>query len=453
MTRLRALCSFVSSVLLSTAFAPGCEPIEDPPADPDTSPTGVPDTSEAEGDAARTRIDLAGRVIDGYGQPLAGAIVAVDGATTTADGDGRFTLGGVAAPYDILVATDDGFFAVAYLSVTRADPTLTVPMGTDPIDTSIDGELAGDVDDDGANRASIIAVGEGFGFTGLRNATADWKRFGPLFAKHWQVPAEVRLYALQWQVATPEVVSHLPAPTTFSAFGISSPLELDGEPTAMSVSLSSAAILGTGRIRGTVTLPAGYTLGFKQHWVSFAPNADMVFYFDDSPDLAIDVNTPRLGAVAGDPRFGLEVAASGPAGATAWVARTGLAYDATGLTVAVPPPPTDLAAAAAGVFGWTPTSPVSLVGLRPSEAVGPTLWVVTGADTCTWPDFSAVGIDIAPGRGYRFGVAAMSGLADVEEATAAGGIADPWVRFTLGMRAERDGGLSFSDEVVFVTPR
>lgn len=75
-------------------------------------------------------ITVSGLLIHWDGEPVIGAQVLVPGGTPVVSGsDGRFSLTGVEVPYDIafIVREGDLSWAVTYLGLTRADPTLLHP--------------------------------------------------------------------------------------------------------------------------------------------------------------------------------------------------------------------------------------------------------------------------------------------------------------------------------------
>src|SRR5262249_35890575 len=66
-----------------------------------------------------------GQVLDNFGIGRSGATVIAGGKTTTTDATGRFTVSGIATPYDVvIIAPAPDKAATIYKQLTRTDPKL-----------------------------------------------------------------------------------------------------------------------------------------------------------------------------------------------------------------------------------------------------------------------------------------------------------------------------------------
>lgn len=106
--------------------------------DPDASPSDPDAAGDAE--TGTSIIDVNGRVhFSGSDLPVAGATVKAGGKTTTTASDGKFTLAGVAAPYDLVVAYDVAAKPHIYAidGLTSATPEIEAEeYSPDPVVTS-----------------------------------------------------------------------------------------------------------------------------------------------------------------------------------------------------------------------------------------------------------------------------------------------------------------------------
>src|SRR5215469_8617705 len=89
--------------------------------------SSTPPPSHPDGGGGSATVN--GKVLDGFGAPLANRKVMIGASSTTTNASGQFTLSGVATPYDLVIIDDQAKAATVYAQLTRTDPTL-LDLGT-----------------------------------------------------------------------------------------------------------------------------------------------------------------------------------------------------------------------------------------------------------------------------------------------------------------------------------
>jgi hypothetical protein len=253
-----------------------------------------------------------GKVVNHLGMPLAGVMVFVDDMQTFTQSDGRFTVGDVETPYNVVLNSMYSSVRcppamVAYQGLTRSDPLITLSVvvvedyadcSSSPWSASIAGQLSGGAGfPQPADHQACVAFSTQEFFSAVdaeQNGTFSW-------TNQWTGMATLAgdLYALQWQ----KDANHLPQ--TYKGYGTRNAVALN-QGSALSNQDLSLGSVGTGEVSGTATLPAGYslysrTLGLRVGEYGYLPivqelpPADTSFTYQ-APDLAGGKISVRLEA-------------------------------------------------------------------------------------------------------------------------------------------------------------
>jgi PKD repeat protein len=397
-------------------------------------------------------ITVEGRVIGLNGRPTAGATVLASGRpTATTDAEGRFTIAAVEPPYDVVVTDPGEDAAVVYLGLTLERPTLTRP-GTAP----------------GANHSAAIAgtVSGGSGYpqpADHRTAVA----FGSLETRAsalaggatgafalpsvtWFGPTTTAgaLHALQWRVGAGGL------PAAFVGHG-QRPLALQAGSAPYTGQDMALLPISSSSLSGTVSVPAGVTLWQRAAFVVF-PEGGLLGTAGETTSVAsFTYVTPVVEGAT------MTVAASGVGASlaeTSFVVRAGLLPGATNVALPLPPVPHLVApgpgatgVAHATTFTWTsPAGGVAVVTFSP-QAAGPTLTVVTTADSAGIPNLAGLGLALPSSAPYAWSVTALPEFATVDAAAADEvGLLGSWVYGTFAAW-RRDGALATSVARDFTT--
>ncbi len=354
-------------------------------------------------------VDVAGLVTFQFnGGPVSGAKVRVGGKSVVTTGaDGRFSVPGVTSPYDVTVVSGDGAAATAYVGLTRSNPTvalwLTGPgVATVTHSATITGQLSG-----GAGfpqpaghqvqvlltapaTAGAAIVSGTLNPNGSYTLTLDWKGDATLTST---------LQAVQWLA---DVSFN---PISFDGAG-SVPVTISDNQTLTNQNITLVPV-ANGRIAGTVSMAAGYTLSTRSLRAFFPPSDSLLIAYDSGGTIAGSFDYPGFST----PGVVFKLTAVGQDASTAFVQawRAGFAVGSP-MTLNVPaapilqaPTPSATAVTSGSTLSWTAlTGAVYEVVVSSSTiGAGPLLEIVTGASSFHLPDLSAMGFAWPKSTTYR----------------------------------------------------
>ena len=359
-----------------------------------------------------TSITVTGKVLDsttGAAAPFLPVMVA--GKVTSSDANGNFTMAGVPSPYELVVLQPSIKDAVVFEGVTRTDPIVLVflPQSSTPRMATLTVDFTGTGTGDGLMDLSN-PVGTNGGVTGSV-ATPGTSYSQDL---QWGGPS-----SFDGNVCAILDTNVNNVATAINAFGETDRVSIqDGQTTTVGVNMASVQ---TKAVSGTVTVPTGFTVNSKT--LGFVCGADAQrpsypFTFDMSSTTAFSYPTPVTSNA-------LYLGASATKGtASVYVQQFGVAPDASGVTLALPPPieqmlPANnaLGIAASASFSWSSTSVgLSQVVFTPVSPGPLNLNVFTANATLVLPDLSALGYPLPKGTTYQWGINADSSVKTLDDA-------------------------------------
>jgi hypothetical protein len=384
-----------------------------------------------------------GRVIGVHGQPLVGATVAIaDLAPQTTDADGRFLVVGVEPPYRAIVRHPTEPYAIVYLGLTLAAPTLVHPGGVPLPDreATVTGTVSATTFPEPHGYKTLVTFG---------SPEVQASRTVDPFGGGFQFPGPVlrwwgprvtvgALHALQWQFDTNGL------PVGYSGHG-QRPLTLDAsEPDNPGQDMALLAV-SPASLSGAVVVPPGHTLYERRLATVFPEGGHLVLATESAPAADFDYVTPVIDGAT------MAVAALGYRSSAveySYAVRAELPPHATGVSVHLPHVPLLMWPADAAVwidfetsFGWEAPS----AGVAAFVIAGdPSAVVLTGATSAVLPDLDAVGLPWTPGATYSWQVLGLAGFATVDEtAVHTDGYLSSWL-YAPAYRPVRDGALGVS---------
>jgi len=359
---------------------------------------------------------VSGKVLNRIGQPVSGATVSIPGkATVTTDANGAFTVQGVTAPYDVLVVETTYKVITAYKGLTRADPTL-LSLGA-LTGAAYAAHIAGTVQGGGVGtypqpaghhtpvalaspQASVAALTEG---SGAFTLIPQW---------YGQTSTQGSLHAFQIRESVPGT------PVEYRGYGkLDLVVSNGGSYGAQNVALSpvSAATLS-----GSVTVPAGYTLGGKSALIYFNPSTQITLAYANTPATSFNFLVPVI------PNTGLLLQAyANKLGVSTTLAFKGsLSPNASGvnLTIRSGVEASLPADGATGVsystpFSWSAfTEGVHILVFLPGTPDKPLFYVFTAGTSTTIPDGRSFGISLPSGTTYYWNVHGYAPFATIDAA-------------------------------------
>jgi hypothetical protein len=368
-----------------------------------------------------TTVTLTGTVIDSNSVPLSGQTVIITSGTFTknavSDSTGSFSVANVPTPYDATVIDTGGESVVAYVGLTRADPTLTDLANTTTSQmATLSGVFTGGTFPEIAGIATqlvFVSPQVTYSFSDLGDGTFS-STSNPI---QWLGPSTTTgsLYALQVHA-----VADLPA--DFPGYGSLGPISLQNGESLTGQTMALAPVTA-GNISGTISAPTGYPVTQKIAGLMPAPGVLLGFLSDSSASASFTYTTPSVP----DTSIFFEVAAQGVA-EDGTVLKKSLSANASGLTLTIPPPPMQSlpvsgasTVTAATSFSWT-SYPGYFIFLVSPVGTGPTFAVITAATTATIPDTSAAGIPLPASTAYTWQTYALGPSTSVDAAAASGGL-------------------------------
>ena len=365
-------------------------------------------------------ITVAGKVIDEAGRAVQSAPVVITGRpATTTDANGTFTVTDVPTPYDAAVILSSSKTAIIYKGLTRTDPTLyfTGASVSVPNSATISGTLSGGagypLPVNHVSRAFFVATED------LASSIPNSTTGAYALSTSWNGAATISgtIHGLQWETNGSGM------PLTYKGYGTKTGVTITngGSFAGQNVALTAAT---AAVVSGSVTIPAGFTLGTKSIALNFNKFGTIPLGTDATSATAFSFNVP---AIAG---FTLQLAATASAaslGSSSMAVNT--TSGTTGITIAVPASPQHSLPvnAAAGVttttpFSWTAVPGGVYVVRFDGPAGEPDLLVVTSATSATIPDLSAQGLGLGASKAYTWAIFSFGPFADMNASAGPDGL-------------------------------
>jgi hypothetical protein len=376
-----------------------------------TGPTQVPPLP------AIPSTDLAGRVVNLFGQAVAGARVTIGaGSVVTTDAQGKFTVSNAAPAYDAAVAVEEPIAAlngppsigraVVYRGLTRRDPVFYIPemkvVQGSVVHSNSPPQTILSTGSSGGGQILLWAFTNALGFV----ATGDFTGAPKFFI--WFGPSDaVNVGSLALLFASSGGIT---------ASG-SAPFTAGEATSSITVPLTTTTPL---TVSGTARPAAGCLIGVQEVVV---PSSDgrtasvLASAGPRQPDGSVPFTIPV--GFTNDLPLSLRIPVGCAILGTSVVARR-LSPSTTNLDVNVPAPPQITAPAPFG----TATSATSLTWTAPSGAVSVlhfdridtngallgTLDVATASTSTTFPDLTALGAVVLPGSTLNWRVESWGGV-------------------------------------------
>lgn len=432
------------------AFAAGCggspkSSSTSTASDTPTSPTTTNNNnspSQPGGNSNTTNgqtITVSGVVLDEDGNPVTAEAVLVPGLTPTATDDaGKFSIGGVTTPYDLVVIKGNTKTAFIYKGLTRPDPTVFMWTQEDDqtrladrsaiLKGAVDGGLVGPAFINFASH-ELNQWYDPDSDTGIMDA-GIWASGTYEDHLEWNGPITTvgNVLGLQY---TPDLLSGLPLLYYYDYQpGVT---VLAGQPNAIAGPHLHLRPTATDTVQGTVTTPGQYSVTNKFVGLQFAGGINF-FVFDEKhsynpgaaaerqfnyivPDLA--GATTQVCAKAKDNLF---------SGALSVTCNTVQNQDGV-LPIVIREAPEPFVPANYGkgcgfktLFQWTPIDGgIYVVKFAPDvrlDSVGnisPKFVIITADEQVSIPDLRSVGLGLMTGADYSWVVRGMGPFASVDE--------------------------------------
>jgi|KBSMisStaDraftv2_1062788.scaffolds.fasta_scaffold01062_2 hypothetical protein len=355
-------------------------------------------------------ITVAGTVVNTSGTGVSGATVAIGSQHTTTDGTGAFSLAGVTAPYDAVVIVPVGSrnAAIVFKGLTRADPKLfaIAVSGSLPHNGTVSGGVTGGDPLPAAADNTAVAWGS--------PEVTDSSFFGTTWSMsfEWAGPAATtgNVHALQWTPTTG-------IPTAYKGYGVTTGVAVasGGSTTGVSVAMSAPA---ASTIGGSVSVPAGLTLGGKTLSIDFADGASFTAGSDNSA--ATSFNYPVPTGISSTASVSA-VAASSAAQSNTRVRGIAAGSTGTAVNLLAPAVQSTPVANATGVttstdFTWTPlTGGLHIVLISSSSSTAPIYVLMTTGSTGRIPDLSSLGVVLPASTAYAWAILATGPWSSMDD--------------------------------------
>jgi hypothetical protein len=397
------------------------------------------------GPGAGTTITVSGKVIGTNNQPVAGVPVVIAGiASVNTDASGNFSIAGVTAPYTVTVIDGANKAAIVYRGLSRSDPTLVFFNSTPGVSrtASITGTIRPATSyPEPAGRKTLVAfasteTGKTVTATGATGAYA-------LNNLTWYGPTTTTgaLYALQFDYNTTTGL-----PTTYLGYGTRSGIALL-DATSNPNGNDTMSAVSSAQVSGTVTAPAGYTIGGKSLGLRLGDKGLLSLLSESNPAAAFTYNTPTVSGAT----FTIMASAS-KSGASSIAYKVGVAGNATGVSVNIPnAPDQSLPINAAtnittgSLFSWSPfTGGIHLVIFQSGGK--PSYYVITASASDSIPNLGSAGLGLPVASTYSWAVYGFGPFANVDAATGPAGFLGPLVGLPTG-----DGSYALAGTRTFTT--
>ena len=386
---------------------------------------GIP--SSADAGVAGGAQDVSGIVVSlATGRPLESRTVVVGGRRAITDGNGAFTLPGVAAVYDAVVVDPDGTVISVYRGLQRRDPLLTHAGAPTPAHAgSVDGDLSG------GNNYPLAPTD----LVTVQFVAPQANQFSPLggLLSTAQLGPEYGPIPLQW--AGPDTLTgDLSAFATFAAADGGASSWFVHQALTVGDGQTAVADLVLAQVTQVVHVSGTMQPGSQDYGVS-----KEAFYRLPIPNSRIDV------PIAQGATFDDDVPDLGDAGAELCVGAVGTAAavltEQCGITPGQTPfaltlqaiPAVSSPADGAMVTKDTPLSwagvdrGVYLLQFAPlaESAVTPRIDVFTAGTSAIWPDLTVAGVAFPSETNYEWTVGAFGPFASIDDALGPQGIGAP----------------------------
>jgi len=375
-------------------------------------------SSSPTGPGSGAIITVTGKVIGIDNQPIASVPVLVTGLpSVNTDANGNFTIPNVTTPYSIIVVDGAHFRALVYRGLTRSDPTLFwlgASSGTSR-NAAVSGNLVP------VPGASTLAGTAFVSPDAAGNATANITTGAFLISSTWYGPATTTgsIYALVWQFDANNL------PTTFTKFGKRSGVSLLNGTTNPNQN-DTLGVAQSAQISGMVNVASGYTLTGRTLAAVFESKGEIQFLTDGSTVPSFTYVTPNVTGAG----LTLEAGAKSAAGSTVVSIVSGLAVNASNVSITMPaaPEPSLPINNATNVtkgtpFSWTPyVGGVHILVFNPSAAGQPEVLVMTAAASDSIPDLTSAGLSFPKSATYTWNVDGVAPYASVDAASGPGGM-------------------------------
>jgi len=362
-------------------------------------------------------IAVSGTVVDDSSpsQPSPGQTVVITSGTfsqsVVTDANGAFSVSGVPTPYTATILDVGGTAAFQYQGLTRPDPTLTdlSAVQTQTNSALLSGMFTGGSYPESSDYVTVLnfvspqtTVRLGDPMSGSYSDTIGWA--GP-------TTTTGTLYGIQ-------VHSVAGVPTDYQ-YGTLANLSLENTETLAAQNVALSAVT-SGTLAGTVTTPAGYTVGEKD-LLLISGSAPLTLFEDTSGGATFSYSTPSISNTS----ISLEVIASSGAGEASIVLMGGLSANASGVEVTIPAAlqltvPVNAATGVSTPFTWTANA--NGISILYVHGGGPEFYVFTSGATATIPDLSSVGLPLPTSAGYTWEVLGLGPITTVDGAAGPGGI-------------------------------
>jgi hypothetical protein len=369
--------------------------------------------SDGDGTGPNPGITVAGFVKDRGGEAISGAVVLVPGKSPVTSGsDGRFSIPGVAVPYDITLILHGYKVAVAYQGLTRSDPTLLYHNLTGP---ELTATISGTTPPASGKRTLVLFTSSGryvFGGGLADTMTGEYAFTVPLRSLGTH---SGQLHVLRWTSGPTGL------PTSYDGYA-SRPLTISAGGDFSGNHFAAAELTDPPEqtISGTVAVPAGYTLSFRT-LLAFFGRVPVIWYEQGALPGPFTYTGPALSGVT----FGVGARADDPSSRVSVFHKTGI--DGTATNVSVPleaaaqlvlPAHGATAVDATTTFTWSQGggSGVNILWVVPDVSTNPTFLVYTTGAEAKLPDLTAAGMGLPAAASYRWAVERRFPVASLDDA-------------------------------------
>jgi hypothetical protein len=384
-------------------------------------------------------VNVNGKVVNQAGGVTANVPVVIkSGAafsvTIRTDANGNFAVANIPTPYDAMVLI--GNRVTVSVGLTSATPTVLDMFSSRPSvagpggSASLSGTVTGGIGfpTPGPSLTSVLFASPDVQtnqYLLANNNTGDYSTSDTYFdydgdpvPLSWFGPTTTTgtLHALQVQGQFEY------DPISYSGYGFKEDVSLADGSAVTGQDIALAAVT-PATFAGTYTPPAGYTVVQTLVALKFGSGGLMLIEFDPLATEAFSYNTPNI------PGATLVLASTAVKGdAYSVVVNTGLAVDATGVTVAFPAAAEGLTYSSTGVTTGTQfllmavpdAVHVLVIGSGASEYSSsvPSYIFLTSGTSATIPDLTSAGLKLPANTDYTWVVYGLGPYADVEAASA-----------------------------------
>lgn len=378
--------------------------------------------SDSSTNPAGAVITVTGKVVNASNLPVAGVPVLIGTLpSVVTDASGNFSIPNVTAPYTITVVDGIQKIGLVYLGLTRSDPTLS--FFSIVISSTQTASLSGTVSGGAGfpapalhSQSAAFVSPEVAASTSVNSATGA---YGP-YSVNWNGASTTTgtIHALQWQV------DGTGFPVTFKGYGSKASVALSNGGTFAGQNVVMSPIVTTS-VAGSVTVPAGYTIGTRSVIVSLGTSGGIQILNDGTGTGSFTYNVPNVSGAT------LRITAQGTKAPSILSSafRVGVALNATGVAVTVPAAPEYSlpVAAATGVntttdFAWTALVNGVHYVIFTGPAGQPRYQVVTTGNTAKIPNLSTVGLALPTSAAYTWAILAIGPFTSIDQAAGTTGL-------------------------------